>query len=440
MELDEDDNHHHHLDHDNDHDRNHRHERDRNDRNDQLDLGRVRKRRRVISSEGSANRQNNKDWAEGLHREVERQQLRQFRIRHDRREQVLPQVLTVSGAPVYMPGLRAVQEEAFRVANHISPNLDEESINREIQIQLQDVTVNNIQNEQRQQTDVIDLEQNIQQQIEDIPRNEQGNINNEAEQPTQTGAIHTPQTETPYNLQHKQTGQNDDLNNMAEQIPLQSVESITGLLNLTHQASLSETGSLNEQQQQQLSISLSPSSSSLIQIKQSQQPDQKQYLFVTDPNHQIIKGVQQSKNIPIEYAVNHLPLLSEDPKSQVEIKIYTGEQLQHINKMEQADQFQNMMENMMSKLQGHSNEDEAMRLLMQILNKLSPEEQYRVKRNFGQQMRLTSFYEAQIQRRITEYNNNAVHIDTGWDFGSGTVEQQKEFQEDFKNEFQLLEI
>ncbi|KAA6355987.1 MAG: hypothetical protein EZS28_048486, partial [Streblomastix strix] len=39
----------------------------------------------------------------------------------------LPPVQTVSGAPTYLPGLRALQEEAFRVANRISPNLDEES-------------------------------------------------------------------------------------------------------------------------------------------------------------------------------------------------------------------------------------------------------------------------------------------------------------------------
>ncbi|KAA6385468.1 MAG: hypothetical protein EZS28_019005 [Streblomastix strix] len=56
----------------------------------------------------------------------------------------------------------------------------------------------------------------------------------------------------------------------------------------------------------------------------------------------------------VKKAVNRLPLLSEDPKRQVEIKVYTGEQ-------------------------GHSNEDEAMRLRMQILNRFSPEEQQRVK-------------------------------------------------------------
>ncbi|KAA6393670.1 MAG: hypothetical protein EZS28_010805, partial [Streblomastix strix] len=495
MEFDEDDNphHHHHHDHDHDHDLNHRLDKDRNDRNDQLDLGRGRKRRRVISSEGSGNRQNNEDWAQGPHREIERQRLRQFKIQHNRQEQVLPPVQTVSGAPVYMPDHRAVQDEAFRAANHISPNFDEESsvswtspesineerntpivnfriaqqllaaqdnqeqlnqqvniqiqqqinqlheVNREIQIQQQDVTVNNTQNEQRQQIDVIDLEQNIQQQIENIPENEQGNINNETEQPTQTGATHTPQTEAPNNLQHQQTTQNEDLNNIAEQNPLITVDDFPGLLNQTHQTSQSETGSLNEQQKQ-LSLSLSPSSSSLILIKQNQQPGQKQSVFVTDPNHQFINGVQQSKSIPIEEAVNHLPLLSEDPKRQVEIKVYTGEQVQYINKIEYDDKFQNMMKNMMNKFQGHSNEDEAMRLRMQILNRLSCDEQQRVIRGLGPQMRLTSFYEAQILRKITEKNNNAIHIDTGWDFGSGTGEQQDEFQEDFIDESQLLEI
>ncbi|KAA6380750.1 MAG: hypothetical protein EZS28_023727 [Streblomastix strix] len=469
MELDEDDNHHHHHDLDHDHDRNHRHGRNR---------------RRVISSEDSGNEQNNDDLAEGLHREIERQQLRYFRIRSDRREQALPPIQTATGAPVYTLGLRATQEKFFRVPICVSPNLDEEnnvswtipeSINQEsdtpianfrtaqqlltaqdnqeqlnyqvkiqiqqqinqlrevirkIQIQQQDVAVNNIQNEQRQQIDVIDLEQNTQQQIEVIPRNEQGNINNKTEQPTQTGATHTPQTEAPNNLQHQQTGQNDDLNNMAEQNPLQPVEDFPGLLNLTHQTSLSETGSLNEQQQQ-LSLSLSPSSSSLIQIKQNQQSSQKQSLFVTDLNHQFIKGVQQSKYIPIEQAVNHLPLISEDPKRQVEIKVYTGKQVQYINKMEQKDKFQKMMDNMMNELQNNSNEDETMRLRMQILNKLSPEEHQRVKRGFGSQMRLTSFYESQIQRKITQQNNNAIHIDTGWDFGNGTGDQQDEYQEDF---------
>ncbi|KAA6366794.1 MAG: hypothetical protein EZS28_037680 [Streblomastix strix] len=127
MELDEDDNHHHHHDHDHDHDRNHRHERDRDDRDDQLDLGRGKQRRRVISYEGSGNGQNIDDLAEGLHRDIEKQQLRQFRIRRDRREQALPPVQTATGAPVYMPGLRAVQEDVFRVANNIYPNIDEES-------------------------------------------------------------------------------------------------------------------------------------------------------------------------------------------------------------------------------------------------------------------------------------------------------------------------
>ncbi|KAA6376583.1 MAG: hypothetical protein EZS28_027889 [Streblomastix strix] len=208
-------------------------------------MGRGRKRRRVISSEGSGNGQNNEYWAEGLHREVERQQLKQFRIRRNRREQALPPVQTVTLAPVFMSSLRPAQEDAFRTAF---------------------------------------------------------------------------------------------------------------------------------------------------------------------------------------------------PKRQVEIKVYAGEQVQYINKMEQNDKFQNMMSNMMNKLQHHCNEDEALRLRTDVLNRLFPEEQQRVKRCFGPQMRLTSFYESQIQRKLAESNSNAIHIDTSWDFGSGTREQQDEFQEDFIDEPQQLEI
>ncbi|KAA6383687.1 MAG: hypothetical protein EZS28_020784 [Streblomastix strix] len=155
--------------------------------------------------------------------------------------------------------------------------------------------------------------------------NGQQNISNEAEQPAHIGTTHTSQTEAPDNLQHQQTGQNSDLNNMAEQNPFQPTQNFPGLHNLTHQTSLSETGSLNEQQQQ-LSLSLSPSSS-IIEIKQNQQPDQKQSLFVTNTNHQFIKGVQHSKYISIEEAVNRLSLLSEDPKRQAETKVYTGKQV-----------------------------------------------------------------------------------------------------------------
>ncbi|KAA6369120.1 MAG: hypothetical protein EZS28_035352 [Streblomastix strix] len=270
--------------------------------------------------------------------------------------------------------------------------------------------------------------------------NEQEDTNNGNQQSTQTGATHTPQTETPDNLQHQQEGQNDDLNNMADQNPLQPTQNFPELLNLTHQTSLSETGSLNEQQQQ-LSLSLSPSSSSSItQINQNQQQSQRQSPFVIDPNNQFIRGIQQSKYIPIEQAVNRLPLLSEDPKRQVENKVYTGEQVKYINKMEQDDKFQKMTSCMMNELQNHLNDDESMKLRMEILNKLSPEEQQKIKRGFGPQMRLTIFYESQIQRRITEQNNNTIHIDAGRDFGRRTGEQQDEFQEDFIDEPQQLEI
>ncbi|KAA6359176.1 MAG: hypothetical protein EZS28_045297 [Streblomastix strix] len=227
---------------------------------------------------------------------------------------------------------------------------------------------------------------------------------------------------------------------MAEQNPFQPTQNFPGLPNLTYQTTLSETGYLN-QQQQQLYLSLSPSSSSsIIKIKHNFYPGLKQSLFVADPNRLFNKGEQHSQYIPIEHAVNRLPLLSEDLKGQVEIKVYAGEQVQNTNKMEQNDKFQNMMSNLMNKLQHHSNEDEALRLRTDVLNKLFPEEQQRVKRCFGLQMRLTSFYESQIQRKIAESNSKAIHIDMSWDFGSGTREQQDEFQDDFIDELQQLEI
>ncbi|KAA6384152.1 MAG: hypothetical protein EZS28_020318, partial [Streblomastix strix] len=99
-----------------------------------------------------------------------------------------------------------------------------------------------------------------------------------------------------------------------------------------------------------------------------------------------------------------------------------------------------MMDNMLNKLQNHSDEEEAMRLRMEILNKLSPEEQQKIKKGFCPQMRLTPFQEAQIQRRITELSKNAIHINAGWDLGRGTDEQQDEFHEDFLGEPQQLEI
>ncbi|KAA6378075.1 MAG: hypothetical protein EZS28_026398 [Streblomastix strix] len=123
MELDEDDSHHHHHDHDHDHDHSHRHDKERNDTVDQLDLGIGMKRRRVISREGSENRQNDDDWAECLHREVDRQQLRKFRVQRNRREQTRRPVQD----SVYIATLRTAQKEAFRRRNDISPNLDEES-------------------------------------------------------------------------------------------------------------------------------------------------------------------------------------------------------------------------------------------------------------------------------------------------------------------------
>ncbi|KAA6365211.1 MAG: hypothetical protein EZS28_039263 [Streblomastix strix] len=194
MDFDEDDNHYPNRDHDRNNNHNHQHDKERYDRNYQLDLLRGRKRRR---------------------------------------QPALPPVQTVTGAPVYMSNLQIAKEEAFHMANNISPNLDEESsVNREVQIQQQDVIINNAQNEQSEQIDVINLEQNIQQDIVDTPRNEEGNTNNEAEQSIQTGTIHAPQTETPDNLQHQQNEQNDDLNIMEGQNPIQPTQIFSGLLTI----------------------------------------------------------------------------------------------------------------------------------------------------------------------------------------------------------------
>ncbi|KAA6393833.1 MAG: hypothetical protein EZS28_010635 [Streblomastix strix] len=95
---------------------------------------------------------------------------------------------------------------------------------------------------------------------------------------------------------------------------------------------------------------------------------------------------------------------------------------------------------MMNKLWNRTDEDEALKLRMDILNRLSPEEQQTVKRGFEPQMKLISIYESQIQRNVTELNRNATFIDTCRDFGSESCEQQDEFQEDFVDEIQYLEV
>ncbi|KAA6386224.1 MAG: hypothetical protein EZS28_018247, partial [Streblomastix strix] len=74
------------------------------------------------------------------------------------------------------------------------------------------------------------------------------------------------------------------------------------------------------------------------------------------------------------------------------------------------------------------------RLHIDILNRPPPEEQQKVKRGSGSLMRLTSFYEFKIQRKQANQQNNAIHIDMECDFGSGTGDQQEDFQEDFVNE------
>ncbi|KAA6398191.1 MAG: hypothetical protein EZS28_006284 [Streblomastix strix] len=122
IQLRDDDNHHDH-DHGPDHDRNHGHNKKQNNRNDKLDLGRSRKRRRVISGEGSANGQINDDWAEVLQFEIKRQQHKQFRIQRGRQKQAYRPIQD----PVYTATLRIAKEEAFLIRNNIFFNLDQES-------------------------------------------------------------------------------------------------------------------------------------------------------------------------------------------------------------------------------------------------------------------------------------------------------------------------
>ncbi|KAA6401473.1 MAG: hypothetical protein EZS28_003007 [Streblomastix strix] len=76
-------------------------------------MGRGRKRRRVISSKGSGNGQNNDDWDEGLHCKVNRQHLREFRIQCKRREQAIPPIQSITGAHMYIPTIRTAQEDPF---------------------------------------------------------------------------------------------------------------------------------------------------------------------------------------------------------------------------------------------------------------------------------------------------------------------------------------
>ncbi|KAA6402465.1 MAG: hypothetical protein EZS28_001999 [Streblomastix strix] len=77
---------------------------------------------------------------------------------------------------------------------------------------------------------------------------------------------------------------------------------------------------------------------------------------------------------------------------------------------------------------------------MEILIKLQPKEQQRVKRGSGSQMKLITFYESQTQRKLTKENYKLVDIVLGWDFGCGTGEQEEDFQKDLVHETQNLEI
>ncbi|KAA6399047.1 MAG: hypothetical protein EZS28_005428 [Streblomastix strix] len=101
IEFDEDDNHHNHR-HDSDPDNDRRHKDNHDNRRNNMELGRGKKRKRVILSERSRSGQNKDDRAESLHSEIDRYQLKEFQIQHRKRKQALELIRTAAGAQVYM--------------------------------------------------------------------------------------------------------------------------------------------------------------------------------------------------------------------------------------------------------------------------------------------------------------------------------------------------
>ncbi|KAA6365752.1 MAG: hypothetical protein EZS28_038721 [Streblomastix strix] len=100
-----------------------------------------------------------------------------------------------------------------------------------------------------------------------------------------------------------------------------------------------------------------------------------QSLFVTNPSHQFIRGKYHSGYIPFNEAVNQLSLISANTQMKAKIKVDAANQVDKILQLEQNNLFQNMMENMMNKLQRRSDEGHAMKMRMDILRKLPVDEQ-----------------------------------------------------------------
>ncbi|KAA6365753.1 MAG: hypothetical protein EZS28_038722 [Streblomastix strix] len=130
IDLDED-KHHHHHDHNDDHDDDYDHKHDKGDHNSRGNrIGHEQdwKRRRVDFSVGPYD-----DWSQGLQRQraqerqIERQRLREFRIRQSQQLNYWATHETPTGLSAQLSNLRTARDEAFRRQNNIFSNLDEQS-------------------------------------------------------------------------------------------------------------------------------------------------------------------------------------------------------------------------------------------------------------------------------------------------------------------------
>ncbi|KAA6401474.1 MAG: hypothetical protein EZS28_003008 [Streblomastix strix] len=104
---------------------------------------------------------------------------------------------------------------------------------------------------------------------------------------------------------------------------------------------------------------------------------------------------------------NRQPILSPDPKKHVEVNIYSGEQIQYTNKIDQNGKFQNLMNGTVNIFQNSSNEDETTSLCMDVLNILPLEDQKKVKggsrpQNDQQPFSLPRYRGDQLNRITTE--------------------------------------
>ncbi|KAA6392291.1 MAG: hypothetical protein EZS28_012183 [Streblomastix strix] len=89
-----------------------------------------------------------------------------------------------------------------------------------------------------------------------------------------------------------------------------------------------------------------------------------------------------------------------------------------------------MMGNMMNKLHGRSNDDQAMKIHINISMKLSEDEYTSFRTGSGSDIRLTSFIQFQILRQLEMDANRIIYIGMGKYFDSSIEEQEIEFKND----------